>query len=1133
MAVSGRASVDVVADFSKFAASFQKDLNAVLRGIKIDMSGVSGQIEDGVRKGVDRAGNQLRRMGSTAGEVFDGIAKNSRTAAANIGASFKNVGRDMASVGDQMTMSVSMPLAAAGALSINAAGNFEAAMNKVKAATESSGKEFEGLRSLAIELGSTTAFSASEAAFAMNELATAGFDTNQIMGALPGVLDMAAAGSVSLSSAAEIAAGILNGFGFKAADLGRVNDILARTFLSTATTLTDLGESFKYAGPVAKSAGLTFTEVAAAIGLMGNAGIKGTMAGTALNGAISRLLKPTNDVANKLTELGVTVTGAGGKMLPLVDIMRQLERAGADTTDMITLFGLEAGPDMMALLSQGSGALAALDSELQNAGGTAQKVATTQLAGFNGAVDELKSSLEALAIAVGDSGLLGWLTRLADKLTVLVTKISSAPPWVLRLVVVFAAVAIAIGPMLAVFGRMAVMIGEAILIFKKFGGWLTKIRPMLAGLGGPIAWVTVAVVAIGAALIYAYGHFEGFRRIVQQAMAAVGAAVRWVWASVIVPAFEWIVAGAKRVGAAVASLWRQAQPVFVAMGLAILRVWNTAIKPALGQIGAMFTKSGGDIRAFWSSSVQPALTQIMALFARLGAAVRQWWAGNGDAVIAAAVRAVGQFGSMLKAAVTGVMAVLKALVGVITWGISNVAIPVFRALIAIVRGVVDVVVWLKPVWMAVAAVVVGAVKFMVAGGQLLYSVMSTVVQGVITAVTWLWGVIQPIISGIGAVIMWLWSNVVQPAFNGIAAAVQVVIAAATWLWNTFSPVFQAIGNLVWAIWSGVFSVVFSLLKLAFAVVVGALKVLWAVWSAIFNAVGAVVMAVWQGMIRPALQAVGDVITWLWGVIQPAVQAIGMIFQWLWSAVISPVVNWISAGMSSLLGTVQGVWAGITSAINVAVSAISGAASGVTNFVNNVRANFNAMVSAVVGAINSAASYVQGLPGRIVGAVGNLGGLLYGAGQNIIQGLINGIQSMIGQLTGSISNAAGLIRGALPFSPAKWGPLSGRGDPTISGGKIISMVADGMRARSKVLADAMSDTMGQVESFDMKPLAAGALSTSTGGVTSLAAPVPAAAGSAPAVQYQITVNALDPRSASTAVIDAIQAYERGNGRGWRS
>ena len=1192
MVRSGQASVEVLADFSKFAATFQRDLNSALKGVTVDMTDISNQISNGVRNGVNAANQELQKLGGQAGESFNLITQQSQQAGRSVAASFASVGREMSSIGDKMTLAISTPIAGAGVATMHTAGDFEKAMNKVKAATETSGKEFTDLRNLAIQLGANTAFSASEAAYAMNELATAGFDTKQIMAALPGVLDMAAAGSVSLSDAAEIASGILNGFGFSANDLTYVNDVLARDFLATATTLSDLGESFKYVGPTARSAGLTFTEVAAAIGLMGNAGIKGSMAGTALNASISRLLKPTKEVENTLRELGVTVTNSSGKLLPLADIMRQLEAAGADTADMITLFGLEAGPDMMALLSQGSGALVALDQQLQHAGGTAQKVAKTQMEGFNGSMDNLSSSVEGLMIAIGDAGLLGWMTALAKKLTDWATSASKLSPILLRIATVTAIVTAAVGPFLAVFGRMATAIGEGILAFKKFGSWAVKVAPWLTTLTGPVGLIIAAIIALGIAAVVAYKKCEAFRNVVNQVFTAVATAAVWMWRNAIIPAFNWIVAASKQVGDAVARLWQRAQPVFAAWGAAVLRIWNAAIKPALGAIGDSFKSAGSAIYGFWTSTAQPALSALMGLFMRLAVAIRSWWAGNGDAVMKTAASVMSWLGDVAFKVWSGFMAALKAVAAVVSWVIVNVVIPLLKFLIGAIRSVVTTVMSMKNVWTVIGAIIVAAVMIVVAIVKVLWVVITTAFSAIAAIVAWLWttiivpaftaigaviktaiavvmwmwsSVLSPVLSAVGAainvvagVIMWLWSSVFVPAFQAIAAvvswawntiimpvfnaiksAIEAVIGAVTWFWNTFGPIFQAVGNLIWTIWSGVISIVFSLFKLAFTVIIAVAQVFWAIISAAFMAVAGVIMAVWSSVISPILSAIGNLFTWLWSsAIQPALSNIGSFFMWLWSSAIQPIISWVSDGLSWLWGVIQSIFNAAVAFVANAILQIVSAANGVTGFVNAIQAHFQEAVNAIQDKINAAIGFVRGLPGQIIAAVGNLGSLLYGAGQNVIGGLIDGISSRIGDLRAKIGEAAGAIRNFLPFSPAKEGPLSGQGDPTIAGSKIVKMVAQGMEDRIPALRLAAFDLGGTVSSLWGGGVAA-PTTAQTVPQTSLAAislagqAVATAAGAPPPTTYNITVQALDPKTAGTVVIDAIKSFERANGKGWRA
>src|SRR5690606_7893148 len=241
----------------------------------------------------------------------------------------------------------------------------------------------------------------------------------------------------------------------KAEEITRVNDVMAKTFTSANVDMRMLGESFKYVGPVASSAGIQFEETAAAIGLLGNAGIQGSEAGTALRGSIARLLKPTAEVSDTLEKLGVKVVNSRGELLPLVDIVRQLEKSGAKTADMMTIFGLEAGPAMQALVSQGSGALGGLTKELEKSGGTAQKIADTQMEGLNGSLKSLQSAFEGLMIAIGDSGLLESATGFVEKLTAMTQSASKANPALMQAGVVVAGLAAAVGPVLIVLGYMA------------------------------------------------------------------------------------------------------------------------------------------------------------------------------------------------------------------------------------------------------------------------------------------------------------------------------------------------------------------------------------------------------------------------------------------------------------------------------------------------------------------------------------------------------------------------------------------------------------------------------------------------------------------------------------------------------
>ena len=205
----------------------------------------------------------------------------------------QNVGRGFTSVGTRLTAGLTVPIAGFGVYALRSAANFQTGMLRVQALTNASADMMKRLEDQAKELGATTQYTAGQAADAMGFLAMAGFEAEEILGAMPSTLQLAASAQIDLARAADITTNIMTGYGKTVADLPRVNDILVKAFTSANVNLEMLAESMKYAGPIAHSAGLQFEEAAALIALMGNAGIQGSMAGTSLRGAIARLLSPT------------------------------------------------------------------------------------------------------------------------------------------------------------------------------------------------------------------------------------------------------------------------------------------------------------------------------------------------------------------------------------------------------------------------------------------------------------------------------------------------------------------------------------------------------------------------------------------------------------------------------------------------------------------------------------------------------------------------------------------------------------------------------------------------------------------------------------------------------------------------
>lgn len=294
------------------------------------------------------------------------------------------------------------------AVPIRTAVNFEQSIAKLGAITGADRESLEALEKQARNLGVSTVFAASEAASAMTYLGMAGFKTNEILAATPGVLNLAQAAGADLAETADIASNILSGFNLKANETGRVGDVLAKAMATSNVNLQQMGETMKYAAPAASSVGASLEEVAALTGLLGNVGIQGSNAGTALRAAFLRMAKPSSEAADALNELGITIKTADGRMRSMPAILKDIWAAtqnmgDADRIAVLTkLFGTEAASAMAELARQaGSGALDKYVQTLQNAKGATAEMAEKMNATTQGALRRLGSAIESLSITLG------------------------------------------------------------------------------------------------------------------------------------------------------------------------------------------------------------------------------------------------------------------------------------------------------------------------------------------------------------------------------------------------------------------------------------------------------------------------------------------------------------------------------------------------------------------------------------------------------------------------------------------------------------------------------------------------------------------------------------------------------------
>ncbi len=428
---------------------------------------------------------------------------------AGMGKSFQAAGKQMASAGKSLSLSVTAPVVGLGALSLHTAVQFDDAMRQVQAVSGATGEEFNTLRELAKQLGSETRYSASEAANGMNYLAMAGFEVNDIVKTMPGLLDLAAASNTDLATAADITSNILTGFNMEASETGHLADVLAKAAASANTDVAQLGEAMSYAAPVAASFNVSVEEATAAVGMFSNAGIQASMAGTTLRGILSRLATPTDQAAAVLEKYGLTVQDVNPATHSLTEIVTTLEKVGLSSADAMEIFGDRAGPGMLALISQGSGGLTDLTQQLQNADGAAAKMAETMEGGAGGALRELKSLTESLMIEFGDI-VADVILPLVKGLKGLVRYFSDLPTPIKRIIVVVAGLAAAVGPVLIVVGTLISSIGS---IMGLLGG--AGLTATLGGLAATIAPVIAVVAALAAVGYLVYQNWDKIYPVIQ------------------------------------------------------------------------------------------------------------------------------------------------------------------------------------------------------------------------------------------------------------------------------------------------------------------------------------------------------------------------------------------------------------------------------------------------------------------------------------------------------------------------------------------------------------------------------------------------------------------------------------------
>ena len=441
-------------------------------------------------------------------------AVNSNAALAKIeevGGKLENVGNTISGVGTKL-LPVTAAVTGLGAAAVKTTSDFDTAMSQVQATmgvTKDAMSEVDGqtvntvdtLRDLAKEMGAKTAFSASECAEALNYLALAGYNTQQMCDTLPTVLNLAAAGDIDLASASDMVTDAMSALGMGTDEATTMVDQMSKTASTTNTSVAQLGEGILTIGATAKSIKGGTAELNTALGILANNGIKGAEGGTHLRNVILSLQNPTDGAAKVMKELGVETYDSEGNMRSLNDILGDLNTSmdgmtSAEKSNIIaTIFNKTDLASVNSLLANTGDTWNSLQQGITDSGGAAQQMADTQLDNLSGQITILKSAVEGLAISFGEA--------LMPTIRSIVAKIQSFVDWLNSLneeqrntIIKVGALVAALGPFLIIIGKTISTVGSATKGFSSLAKTIGTLGTKMAGSSGSVTGLASAIGAV-------------------------------------------------------------------------------------------------------------------------------------------------------------------------------------------------------------------------------------------------------------------------------------------------------------------------------------------------------------------------------------------------------------------------------------------------------------------------------------------------------------------------------------------------------------------------------------------------------------------------------------------------------------
>lgn len=1005
------------------------------------------------------------------------------------------IGSALTGMGKVLSTAVTLPLLGIAATSIKVGNEFQAQMSRVQAIAGATGGELDKMKAQAIELGAKTAFSAKEAAQGMENLASAGFQVNEIMDAMPGVLDLAAVSGGDVAASSEAMASSLRAFGLEAGQAGHVADVFARAAADTNAETVDMAEAMKYVAPVAHSMGLSLEETAASIGIMADAGIKGSQAGTTLRGALSRIAKPTKAMVKSMDQLGVSFYDANGKMIPLREQIAQLKTATAGLTQeernrhLVTLYGQNSLSGMLALLDAGPEKLDKMTNALINSDGAAREMAETMQDNLASKIEQMGGAFESAAIVIQQI-LEPALTKVVGGITKLIEAFLNMSPVGQKMVVIFAGMVAALGPLLLIAGTVITTMVKLRIAMQFLG-------PAFMGTMGTIALVVAAFYALVAVFMIAYTKSEKFRNFIDSLAPAIkkglGVAVEWT-AEKLKVLWEWLQKATEKVkelGSAISSkVANTLQQFGINLGQAGSSI-GSFISSGLERLGGAFGKVGGvmSIAASVLTKVGLAflgITGPLGLVISLVVSFLTAWARTGElnadgitqvfdnlsTTIQGAADAINQYlpifvqkgTEILVKLIEGIANAIPGIVSVISQVIESLVQTISTVLPTILAAGVQILTALiNGIAQALPTIIQAAIQIIIAlfNGliQALPTIISAAIQIIQALIQGLVEALPAIIEAALQIITGLVQGLIQALPMILEAALQIIMGLVNALIENIGPILEAGIQILMALIQGLIQMIPELIVAAIEIITTLLTSILSNLPQLLEAGVKLLLALIQGLIQMIPQLLAGAIQIMMALLKAIVDYVPKLLQ-AGVQLLQALIQGIASLIGSLVSTIASMMGQVVSKI---ASFLGQMLSGGANLIRNLISGIGSMIGSVVGKIGSMGS-------SMISSITGFAGQMVSAGVNLVQGFINGIGSMVSSAVNAAANMASsalnAVKGFLGIhSPSrvmeKMGVYTGQG--FVNGiGNMIRTTRDKAIEMASTVTDALSNVKMNIQ-----------------------------------------------------------------------